>query len=123
MSTIKKFVCALALAAFPLFGATVATDSNFNDIVSKGVTAVDFYADWCAPCKKFGPTFDKVAQGFDGKAQFIKVNIDNARKVADQYKVRSIPTVIYFKNGKEVDRQEGAPSEGALRDRVQKLLN
>lgn len=128
MSYIAKLGMTLSVmfslfAGTPLMAATqTAGDADFANTISQGVTVVDFYADWCAPCKKFAPTFDKVSQSFDGKAKFLKVNIDNAPNVARQYNVKSIPTVIIFKNGKVVDTQVGAPQETNLKDRVQKQL-
>ena len=69
---------------------------------------VDFWAEWCGPCKMFAPTFAQVAQNFPLKAQFVKVETDRAPNVSAKYRIRSIPTIVAFKNGIEVDRVSGA---------------
>lgn len=77
------------------------------------LVAVDFFATWCGPCKMFAPTFEKLSQDFNGKLEFIKIDIDKNNEIADNYNVKSVPTFILFKNGNEVARKVGvaAPSE------------
>ena len=114
----------LVFSAFSVAEAGVGhwNDSNFNESVSQGVVVVDFWAKWCGPCVKFGPTFEKVAADVGGSANFGKVNIDEARNVARQYNVRSIPTVIILKDGKEIKRKTGGMSEQAFRSFVKSAL-
>lgn len=68
---------------------------------------VDFYADWCGPCKAAAPVLDELADESEGKYQIMKINVDENQEIAQEYGVMSIPTVILFKNGEELDRQIG----------------
>ena len=90
---------------------------NFSETVEKeGVTAiVDFYADWCGPCKMFAPVFESLAQETE-EVLFCKVNVDNAENIAIKYGVMSIPTVIVMKDGKEVARNVGLAGKQKLID-------
>lgn len=83
------------------------TDASFANEVANGVTLVDFYADWCGPCRMLAPVLEQVAQEIEGKAHIAKVNIDNEQKTASQFQITSVPTMILFKNGKEVKRLVG----------------
>ena len=88
-------------------------DENFKDEVSKGVTLVDFYADWCGPCRMIAPLVEDLAKQFKGKANVAKLDIENARRTTASFGVTSIPTLIVFKDGKEVKR---VPCPGAKCD-------
>jgi thioredoxin 1 len=81
---------------------------SFSDLI-KGETPVlvDFYADWCGPCKQQAPILKQLTDRVGDKVRVVKINVDNAQKAADQYQIRSIPTMILFKNGKIVWRQSG----------------
>ena len=84
--------------------------TNFRDQVtlSEQPVLVDFYADWCAPCRSLAPVIEELAEEYQGKAKICKVNIDQARDLAAQFHVMSIPTIILFNNGhQEVDRMLG----------------
>jgi len=70
-------------------------------------TLLDFYAEWCGPCKASGPVLDELADEADGKYQVLKINVDENQQLAQEYGVMSIPTVILFKKGEEIDRQIG----------------
>lgn len=83
------------------------TEDQFETTVKKGVTLVDFYADWCGPCKMITPHLETVAKELDGKASIIKIDVDKAQRIASTYQVTSIPTLILFSDGKEVDRIVG----------------
>ncbi len=83
------------------------TEDQFENTIKQGVTLVDFYADWCGPCKMITPHLETVAQELKGQASIIKVDVDRAQRVASTYQVTSIPTLILFNNGKEVDRIVG----------------
>ena len=80
------------------------SEDNFESTIKKGITLVDFYADWCGPCKTITPHLEAVAKELEGKASIIKIDVDRAQRVASTYQVTSIPTLVLFNNGKEVDR-------------------
>ena len=92
-------------------------DENTFDskiIEGKETAIIDFFADWCGPCKKLGPVFDSVSDEFKGKLAFYKVDIDKENNLAARYNVMSIPTVLLFKEGQNTDRFSGA----VLKDKI-----
>jgi thioredoxin len=91
----------------------VLTSENFDRFVSKGSVVVDFYADWCGPCKIMGPNFEKAASKVSS-VKFAKLNVDGAQEIAQRYGVMSIPTTIVFRNGKTVDMKTGALNENEI---------
>lgn len=84
---------------------------------------VDFYADWCGPCRVFGPTIDELATQYEGKIQVVKVNVDTLRALAREYKIHSIPTTVFFKAGKEVARHSGLDDKETMAKLVEENLN
>lgn len=80
------------------------TVQNFAHKTSKGVVLVDFWADWCMPCKMMAPILNEVAEATEGTATVYKLNVDEQQQVTAQYGIRSIPTMILFRDGKEVER-------------------
>lgn len=92
------------------------TDANFSQEVAKGVTAVDFHADWCGPCRMLAPVLEQVAGEVKGKAAIGKVDIDSEQKTAAQFQITSVPTVILFKDGKEVNRLIGLRNAEAIKE-------
>jgi thioredoxin 1 len=100
----------------------VFTDANFDELVSKGVSLVDFWAPWCGPCKMQGPIVEKTAEKFEGKALVGKMNVDENPGAPMRYGVRAIPTLILFKDGKEVNRFTGLQQEGQLSEALNQLL-
>ena len=90
---------------------------NFSrDVLSSPVPVlVDFYADWCGPCRMLAPTLDKLAVEFSGKARIVKVNVDKEPELATRYQVSSIPALVFIADGEVVTKSAGAASEAALR--------
>ena len=83
------------------------SDAQFESDVKNGVTLVDFHANWCGPCRTLAPVLEQVAKDLSGKAVIGKVDIDTEQKTASSYQITSVPTMILFKNGKEVGRLVG----------------
>jgi thioredoxin 1 len=80
------------------------TDATFTKEIEKGIVLVDFFAMWCAPCRRLTPILEQVAEEFQGRVKIGKVDIDQEQATAAQFEVSSVPTMILFKDGKEVDR-------------------
>ncbi|NGX44757.1 MAG: Thioredoxin [Candidatus Anoxychlamydiales bacterium] len=97
-------------------------ESNFSKEIESGVTLIDFFAEWCGPCRMLAPVVEEVATSLKDKASFGKVDIDKQVKLATEYQVTSIPTLVLFKEGKEVDRIVGLRDEKALKEFVEKAL-
>ena len=102
----------------------IVTDQNFDDEVLKSKTPVlvDFFAEWCGPCKMIAPLVDELATEFDGKAKIVKLNVDESMDTSQKYGVMSIPTLIFFKNGEEVDRLVGAMPKDTMAEKLQALV-
>lgn len=86
------------------------------------ITLIDFYADWCGPCKVMKPIFEKVAPDYEGKVEFKKVDVEADVEEASKYGIMSIPTFVFVKDGQEVARRMGAMPEQALRDWIDSQL-
>ena len=82
-------------------------DSDFKEEIKKGVVLIDFFASWCGPCRMLAPIIEEVAGHFQDKATIAKVDIDTEQKIAAEYQVTSVPTMILFKDGKEIQRLVG----------------
>ncbi len=90
------------------------TDATFEETISSGITLVDFWAPWCGPCMMQGPIVEKVAESIGEKATVAKMNVDETQQTAAQYGIRSIPTIIIFKDGKAVQQFVGVQQEAQL---------
>ncbi len=96
------------------------TDQNFKNQIKSGLVLVDFWAAWCMPCKLMVPVLNELAEDPDNKAMIAKLNVDEQRSTASKFGIRSIPTSILFKNGKEIDRIVGVKSADQLRRAIGK---
>jgi len=94
---------------------------KFDDFVKKGTIVVDFWAEWCGPCKMMGPIFDEAAGDMKGKANFGKVDVDSNQELAQRFGVMSIPTIILFKDGEQEDRIVGAVPKEEIVERVKRI--
>lgn len=100
------------------------TDQNFEEEVLKSdvPVVVDFWAPWCGPCRMIAPIAEKLAEEFDGRVKFCKLNVDQNNQTAAKYQVMSIPLLILFKDGEKVDESLGAVPEAMIRPKVENLL-
>lgn len=92
------------------------TEDTFEKSIEKGVTLVDFYADWCGPCRMLTPVLEKVAKEVSGHASIGKLDIDHAQRIASAYQVTSVPTMILFKDGREMGRLVGLRDADTVKD-------
>ena len=104
--------------------ATMVNDDNFEAEVlqSDKPVLVDFYADWCGPCKMMSPMVDAIAASFEDRLKVCKLNVDNAQQTAARYNVMSIPTFIFFKNGEAVHQAVGALPQKAFEEEIKKVI-
>ena len=100
------------------------TDSNFQEtaLADNTVSVVDFWAEWCGPCRLVGPIIDDLAKDYDGKATIGKVNVDHNQEVSMKYGVRSIPTILFIKNGEVKDKHVGTATKATLAAKIDALL-
>jgi len=100
------------------------TDANFEQLVTNSdkPVLVDFWAEWCGPCRMVGPVVEELSKDYEGKAVVGKVNVDNNAAVSAQFGVRNIPTILFFKGGQVVDKQVGAVPKSVLDAKLKALL-
>lgn len=100
------------------------TDGNFREIIDKyPLVVVDFWAEWCGPCKRMEPVIEQLAAEYSGKAVFGKMNVDQNRMIPEKFGVTSIPTLIIFKDGKAVDKNIGLARTEELERKLEKHLD
>ena len=104
--------------------AIVVNDSNFEEVVLKSElpVMVDFWAEWCGPCKMMLPIVEEAATEYAGKLVVAKVDVDSSPGTAARFGIRNIPTILFFKNGEEVDRITGAVSKHKIEEAIEKNL-
>ena len=100
----------------------IFTDRNFDTEISNGVTLVDFWAEWCGPCRRLAPTVDAIATEYDGRVAVAKMNVDENPNVPGRFMIRGIPTLLIFKNGELADQIVGlVPKEEIAKKLDQQL--
>lgn len=103
--------------------AIVITDSSFNELLSsEQPLVVDFWAEWCGPCKMIAPVIEELAEEYSGKVNIGKIDVDENNEISSRFGIRNIPTVLFFKNGQLVDKQVGATQKSALAQKIEALL-
>lgn len=103
---------------------TEIAPASFSDEVLKSAVPVlvDFYAPWCGPCKMIAPLLDTIAGEFKDRVKVVKVNVDDAADLANQYRITGVPTLMLFKNGEVADTMVGAPSSKTLRSKFESAV-
>lgn len=98
-------------------------EKDFNQLVveAKGVVVVDFWAPWCGPCQAMGPILESLSKKLEGKAKIYKLNVDENQEIASRFGIMSIPTLVIFFDGNEVDRKIGLQSEEGLAEAIETL--
>ncbi|HBH07481.1 MAG TPA: thioredoxin [Flavobacteriales bacterium] len=104
--------------------ATEITDANFDELVMKSEkpVVIDFWAEWCGPCRLIEPHIEELSKQYDGKALIAKVNVDENPQVTAQFGVRNIPTVLFIKNGEPSDKQVGVAGKDVLEQKLVALF-
>ena len=100
----------------------IIKQDQFNDVINNGITLVDFYADWCGPCKMLGPVLEEVSKSYLN-INFVKVNCDENMELCEQYQIMSIPAVFLFKDGKLIGKTGGYQSDSAIKQFIDSSLN
>lgn len=99
------------------------TDGNIQEIINSGKPVViDFWAEWCGPCRMVGPVVEELAKEYDGKVTIGKMDVDENVETPETYGIRNIPTILFFKNGQLVDKQIGVAQKAVLTAKVEALL-
>ena len=104
--------------------ALAVNDTNFEEVVVKSdkPVMVDFWAEWCGPCRMIAPFVEEISKEFEGKAVVVKCDVDNSPGVASKFGIRNIPTILFFKDGKVADKQVGAVPKANLVNKLKALL-
>lgn len=104
--------------------ALEVTDSNFEEIILKSdkPALVDFWAEWCGPCRMLTPAVEALSEEYDGQAVIAKLNVDENPEVCAKYGIRNIPTILFFKNGEVVEKQVGVAPKNVLAEKIDSIL-
>ena len=99
-------------------------DSTFEaEVVNSSIPVlVDFWATWCGPCRKLGPVVDEIAEAYDGKVKFVKINVEESLETAKKYSIRGLPSLLVFKNGEAVERMAGLMPKSTIISNIEKHL-
>lgn len=104
--------------------ALKVTDATLEEVLNSGKPVVlDFWAEWCGPCRMVGPIIDELAQEYEGKVVIGKVDTEENDETTSKFGIRNIPTILFFKNGELVDKQVGAAQRSALVEKIENLLS
>ena len=100
------------------------TDANFDELVlqSEKLVLVDFWAEWCGPCRMITPIIEELSEEYDGKVVIGKIDVDNNPEVCNKYGIRNIPSILFFKNGEIIEKQVGAAPKNALASKIDALI-
>ena len=104
--------------------AVEITSNNFEELVLKNdkPVLIDFWAEWCGPCRMVGPVIDELSNDYEGKAIVGKVNVDNEQEISSRFGIRNIPTILFFKNGEVVDKNVGLSPKKDLAQKLDSLI-
>jgi thioredoxin 1 len=102
--------------------AVEITTNTFDEKTKEGVSLVDFWAPWCGPCRMVAPTIEELAKSYEGKVTIGKVNVDENQELAARFGVKSIPTILFFKQGEQVDSVVGVKPKQAFEEKLDKLI-
>lgn len=103
--------------------ALAVTDATFEEVLKSGQPVVlDFWAEWCGPCRMVGPIIDELSKEYEGKVIIGKVDVDNNDDITSKYGIRNIPTILFIKGGEIVDKQVGAAPKNVFIDKIEALL-
>jgi thioredoxin 1 len=105
-------------------GPISVTDSDFGDVVEKGqgLAIVDFWAAWCGPCRMVAPIIEQLAGEYEGRLKVAKVDVDANQQISTKYNIRSIPSILFFKDGKHIDTVVGAVPKALLERKIQEHI-
>ena len=103
--------------------ATQLNQVNFEEILaSDKPVIIDFWAEWCGPCRRIAPIIDELSVEFDGKAVICKCDVDSNDEIAAKYGIRNIPTILFLKNGELVDKTVGAATKAQIQEKLEAIL-
>jgi thioredoxin 1 len=103
--------------------AVVFTDASIKEVIKSGKPVViDFWAEWCGPCRMVGPVVEELAKEYDGQVVIGKMDVDENTETPNEYGIRNIPTILFFKDGQVVDKQIGATQKAVLEAKIKALL-
>lgn len=119
---LKRMLFMVLFGSIAAFAGTVkeVDSSNFQEETRSGLVLVDFYGKWCGPCQRLAPVLEKVASNMQGKVKIVKVETTQSKNLADSYHIEGVPTLILFKNGKEIDRIVGYRDQNAIENFISK---
>ena len=100
----------------------IKSEEQFEEVIKEGVTLVDFYASWCGPCKMLAPFIEEISEEYDGKVKVCKIDVDEVESLAYKFNVRSIPTLMYFKDGKLKEVNVGFQDKKTIENVLQKYI-